>query len=105
MAGPLKSLHLSDENMGSGLFLDWDSEEKPVDEKPSAWNISFSDSKQSYSEEHAKDDVESASSIGQIAALEIPVLGCKVAPNINLNSFPQFLFTKLVHIIGKSKVK
>jgi hypothetical protein len=49
MAGPL-----SDENMGSGLFLDWDSEEKPVDEKPSAWNTSFSDSKQSYSEEHAK---------------------------------------------------
>jgi hypothetical protein len=33
--------------MGSGLYLDEDSEEKLVDADPSVWNICFSDSKES----------------------------------------------------------
>jgi hypothetical protein len=52
---PLKYIGLSDENMRSELCLDWDLEEKLVDDGPSASNIHFSDSKQSHSEEQAED--------------------------------------------------
>jgi hypothetical protein len=41
--------------MGSGLHLHWDSEEELVHVEPSTWRNYFSDSKQSYSEEHAED--------------------------------------------------
>jgi hypothetical protein len=40
-ARPLKCLHLSEENMVSGLYLDQDSGEKLADEEPAVWNIHF----------------------------------------------------------------
>jgi hypothetical protein len=42
MAGTFRYLHLSEKNMTSGINLDWVSEDKLVDEKPSVWNIHFS---------------------------------------------------------------
>jgi hypothetical protein len=51
MAGTLKRLCLSVENMQSELYLD----QKLVGKVPSVCNIIFSDSKESYSEEHAQD--------------------------------------------------
>jgi hypothetical protein len=49
----IKRLHLSDENTGSGHCLNPDSEDKLAEEKPSVQNIYFSDSNESYSDEHA----------------------------------------------------
>jgi hypothetical protein len=41
MTSSLKHLSLSDENTGSALYLDQDSEEEFVDEEPSVWNTFF----------------------------------------------------------------
>jgi hypothetical protein len=41
MSGPLKCLHLSEENVGSGLYLYHNLEKKLADEKPSVQNIPF----------------------------------------------------------------
>lgn len=43
---------MRDENIGSGLSPDLDSEKKLEDAEPSLWNTSFSHSKERYSEEH-----------------------------------------------------
>jgi hypothetical protein len=51
MAGPLKRLCLSVGNMESKIYL----HQKLVGKMPSVFNIFFSDSKESYSEEHAQD--------------------------------------------------
>jgi hypothetical protein len=79
MAGPLKCLCLSEENMGSGLYLDHDSENKLADEEPSVWNIPFSDSKQCYSEEHAHVSTWKFQEVlDTYQHLEGTVLGCVV---------------------------
>jgi hypothetical protein len=55
IAGPLKLLRLSVENMRSEHYLDQNLERKLIEKLPSVCNISFSDSRESYSEEHAHD--------------------------------------------------
>jgi hypothetical protein len=51
----LKRFRLSVEYMGSEPYLDQNLEQKLIDKLPSVCNITFSDSKKSYSEEHAHD--------------------------------------------------
>jgi hypothetical protein len=41
--------------MGSGPYLDQDLKQKLIGKLPSVYNVTFSDSKESYSEEHAHD--------------------------------------------------
>jgi hypothetical protein len=53
IAGPLKHLRLSVEYTGSEPYLDQNLEQNLIDKVPSVCNITFSDSKESYSEEHA----------------------------------------------------